>query len=68
MPMPLSRFVPSRSGREIGWVLLMKGLAIYLLWTLFFSPAHQVHPTPASTADQVFGTAPADPPRSEPHE
>lgn len=54
----------SRYGREIGLVLLIKGAAIYLLWTLFFSPAHQVHPTPASTADKVFGAAPESQPKS----
>jgi len=64
IPNPSARGL-SRYGREIAWVLLVKAAAIYLLWTLFFSPAHQVHPTSTSTAEQVFGAAPITPPRSK---
>ena len=41
--------------RDIVMVLLLKAVGLYLLWILFFNAPHQVHPTPASTAHQLFG-------------
>lgn len=41
--------------RDIVLVLLLKAVGLYLLWTLFFSAPHQVHPTPDSTASQLLG-------------
>lgn len=41
--------------REIALILLLKAVGLYLLWILFFSAPHQVHPTPASTAHLLLG-------------
>jgi len=42
--------------RDVVLVLLLKAVGLYLLWILFFSAPHQVHPTAASTAQQLLGT------------
>ncbi len=36
--------------RELTLALLFKAVAIFLLWFLFFSPAHRTHVTPADMA------------------
>jgi hypothetical protein len=51
------RRITSQFRRDIVLVLLLKAAGLYLLWTLFFSAPHQVHPTPGSTAAQVFGVS-----------
>ena len=43
--------------RDIVLVLLLKALGLYLLWSLFFSAPHQVHPTPGTTAQQLLGSS-----------
>lgn len=45
--------------RDIVLILMLKAAGLYLLWTLFFSAPHQVHPTPGSTAAQVLGVSAA---------
>ena len=54
--------------REISLALVIKGIGLYLLWVLFFSATHQVHPTPASTAGKIFGNPPVSQPGGPPHE
>jgi hypothetical protein len=58
----------TRLGHEISLVLILKLIALYILWALFFGPAHQVHPTPASVADKLFSTTPVSQPGASPHE
>jgi hypothetical protein len=41
--------------RDIVLILMLKAVGLYLLWTLFFSAPHQVHPTPGSTVAQLLG-------------
>ncbi|HEX6549050.1 MAG TPA: hypothetical protein VF117_00065 [Gammaproteobacteria bacterium] len=43
--------------RDIVLVLVLKALGLYLLWSLFFSAPHQVHPTPGTTAQQLLGAS-----------
>ncbi len=39
--------------REVAWALLVKLLALALLWALFFSPAHRTHVDDAATSRQL---------------
>lgn len=41
--------------REIGWVLAFKLVALFVLYTLFFSPSHRIHVTPERVHGAVFG-------------
>ena len=58
----------STYAREISLVLVIKGIGLYILWALFFGPAHQFHPTPASTAGKILGNPPIVQPGAPPHE
>lgn len=40
--------------RKIGWLLLAKLLALWLLWALFFSPAHRVPMNDAVVSERLF--------------
>lgn len=48
----VSRALRGRSlGRDIGWALLIKSVALVLLYFAFFGPSHRVE----MTADRVAG-------------
>jgi hypothetical protein len=67
----VSKHITGRYRRDIVLVLILKAAGLYLLWILFFSTPHQVHPTPDSTAAQLLGantSSPAQPPRGETHD
>lgn len=42
--------------REIGLVLAFKLVALFFLYTFFFSPAHRIDVTPERVHGAVFGT------------
>ncbi len=54
----------SRLGREISVVLVFKLAALFIIWLLFFGPAHRVQVT-ADSARQVILEAPAAAPASD---
>ncbi|MGH8373547.1 MAG: cytochrome oxidase putative small subunit CydP [Gammaproteobacteria bacterium] len=56
-----SRSITGQFRRDIVLVLMLKAAGLYLLWTLFFSAPHQVHPTPGSTAQQLLGASAVSP-------
>ena len=39
--------------RKIVWLLALKFVALLILWTLFFSPAHRFDVTPARSAQHL---------------
>ena len=39
--------------RQLGWTLLLKLAALFVLWFLFFSPAHRSHVTPDSVSTAI---------------
>jgi 3-methyladenine DNA glycosylase AlkD len=39
--------------RSIGWMLLVKLIALMALWTFFFSPAQRMHVTPDRVDSQL---------------
>ena len=49
------RNIVSQFRRDIVLVLILKAAGLYLLWLLFFSAPHQIHPTSRSTANQLLG-------------
>ena len=49
-----------RLRRGIGWALFAKLIALILLWTLFFSPAHRLDVT-AESVDAQFVIEPEQP-------
>lgn len=66
-----SKRITGQYRRDIVLVLILKAAGLYLLWLLFFSSPHQVHPTPDSTAAQLLGASTsslAQPPRGETHD
>lgn len=66
-----SKRITGQYRRDIVLVLILKAAGLYLLWLLFFSSPHQVHPTPDSTAAQLLGantSSLAQPPRGETHD
>ncbi len=44
--------------RELTLAIIFKVLAIFLLWFLFFSPAHRSHVTPADMTAALAKNAP----------
>ena len=51
-----------RLRRSIGWMLLVKLIALMTLWAFFFSPAQRMHVTPNRVDSQlVIEVAPENP-------
>lgn len=60
--------ITGQFSRDIVLILVLKAAGLCLLWTLFFSGPHQVHPTPGSTAAQLLGSDNSTPTAQNPRQ
>lgn len=52
---------------HLGWILLVKVLALAAIWYFFFSPAQRPHVDATAAARQVLGDGAPPPPKEAPH-